>query len=147
MTRGLRNNNPLNIRKGSNWKGLSKVQSDKKFCQFDDIVYGVRAALVVLRTYHYKHRLYSLIDVISRFAPSSDGNNVSNYCYLISKYFNISLPPSHPYHSVTPHSLLNLWWNNKEPKPMVFRLLSAMCVVESNYNLDYQTYLNAVALL
>ena len=35
IPRGIRNCNPLNIRKGKDqWKGLLKVQNDKSFYQF-----------------------------------------------------------------------------------------------------------------
>ena len=45
MTRGLRNNNPLNIRKNSTkWQGLSATQTDKSFFQFTSMAYGYRAA-------------------------------------------------------------------------------------------------------
>lgn len=147
MTRGIRNNNPLNIRKGSNWKGLSNVQSDKSFCQFVSIEYGIRAALIVLRTYAYKYKLHSLKDVISRFAPSSDGNNVDNYIYRIRCNFMSNLPADHVYHNINEDTMLNLWWNKIEPKPVVFYLLRAMAMVESYYHLDYETYKKAVSLL
>ena len=44
MTRGLRNNNPGNIRHGSSqWQGMSAEQPDNAFIKFDDPVYGIRA--------------------------------------------------------------------------------------------------------
>ena len=49
--RGIRNNNPLNIRKGSAWQGLATVQSDPSFCVFKSMVYGLRAAHKLLRNY------------------------------------------------------------------------------------------------
>ena len=33
-SRGVRNNNPCNIRLGSDWQGLSDRQEDKSFCPF-----------------------------------------------------------------------------------------------------------------
>lgn len=45
MTRGLRNNNPLNIRRNNTkWQGLSVTQTDKSFFQFKTMAYGYRAA-------------------------------------------------------------------------------------------------------
>lgn len=45
MTRGLRNNNPLNIRRNNTkWQGLSATQTDKSFFQFKTMAYGYRAA-------------------------------------------------------------------------------------------------------
>ena len=49
--RGIRNNNPLNIRRGaSQWQGLKRRQTDKDFCQFVTVAYGYRAALRAQRT-------------------------------------------------------------------------------------------------
>ena len=41
MTRGLRNNNPLNIRRNNTkWQGLSATQTDKSFFQFKTMAPG-----------------------------------------------------------------------------------------------------------
>ena len=49
MTRGLRNNNPLNIRRNNTkWQGLSATQTDKSFFQFKTMAYGYRAAFKTL---------------------------------------------------------------------------------------------------
>ena len=75
--RGLRNNNPLNIRRNPNehWKGQKHSQTDAQFVQFVDMKYGWRAAFKVLRTYYYVHKLYTIEQIISRWAPASDNNN------------------------------------------------------------------------
>ena len=45
LPRGIRNNNPLNIRRGKDqWKGLRAQQTDASFCQFESLEYGWRAA-------------------------------------------------------------------------------------------------------
>lgn len=49
VPRGIRNNNPLNIRKGNNWKGERKVQTDKAFEEFETLQYGLRAGLKLIR--------------------------------------------------------------------------------------------------
>ena len=49
VPRGIRNNNPLNIRKGNNWKGERKVQSDKAFEEFETLQFGLRAGLKLIR--------------------------------------------------------------------------------------------------
>jgi len=49
LPRGIRNNNPLNIRKSADkWQGLSTLQEDKEFFQFETIEWGWRAAFVIL---------------------------------------------------------------------------------------------------
>ena len=52
MSRGLRNNNPGNIRKtGDKWQGLSTTQTDDSFFQFTDAKYGIRAMAKLLKNY------------------------------------------------------------------------------------------------
>lgn len=88
LSRGFRNNNPLNIRKGSNWKGLAPVQSDKSFCVFTEMHYGIRAALYLLLKYYSKYQLHTLYDIISRWAPDSE-NDTWNYCKLVAAHMHI----------------------------------------------------------
>ena len=74
--RGIRNNNPLNIRRSKdNWQGLRVLQEDKAFCQFESMEYGWRAAFVLLcRTYYVKYRLQTIRAIITRWAPPSENN-------------------------------------------------------------------------
>ncbi|WP_281674282.1 structural protein P5 [Porphyromonas asaccharolytica] len=76
--RGLRNNNPLNIRRTqSKWLGevdSLKGQRDTAFCQFSSLVYGYRAAGKLLQTYQKKYKLYVLSQIIGRWAPPSENN-------------------------------------------------------------------------
>ena len=52
MTRGMRNNNPLNIRHSADhWQGAAAEQQDKSFVQFESMAYGYRAAWKVLDSY------------------------------------------------------------------------------------------------
>lgn len=75
MTRGLRNNNPLNIRHSkSPWRGLSTIQSDRAFCSFIAPQWGYRAALITLRNYQSKYGLHTVRAMISRWAPPSENN-------------------------------------------------------------------------
>lgn len=79
VSRGIRNNNPLNIRHGrSQWVGMRAVQTDKAFVQFTERVYGYRAALVLLKRY-IESGANTLGKIIARWAPSSDGNNTQAY--------------------------------------------------------------------
>lgn len=75
ISRGLRNNNPLNIRRnGTRWKGLAKEQSDKSFFCFDSPAWGYRAAIITLRNYKKIHGLHSLREWILRWAPPCENN-------------------------------------------------------------------------
>ena len=58
MSRGIKNNNPLNIRKSSvEFKGEVTPSRDKSFKEFRTLAYGYRAAFKVLRTYYEKYNL------------------------------------------------------------------------------------------
>lgn len=76
--RGIRNNNPLNIRKGDAWLGMVDNPTDPEFVQFVEMVYGVRAAFIVLHRYITIYRLDTVEKIISRWAPASE-NNTGSY--------------------------------------------------------------------
>ena len=83
MTRGQRNNNPLNIRHAADqWQGACEEQTDKSFVQFTTMAYGYRAAWKVLESYwKYFHRTkqaYNVTNIISRWAPSNE-NDTQTY--------------------------------------------------------------------
>lgn len=90
--RGIRNNNPLNIRIGSSltknpWKGQKLTDlKDKSFCEFTSMEYGARAGIVLLRGYIVKG-FDTLEKIVTRWAPASDGNNPSSYVALVIKDF------------------------------------------------------------
>ena len=80
IPRGLRNNNPLNIRwtPGTRpWKG--QRSHDGKFCIFDKMEMGYRAAFILLNTYNQKYQLWTVIDIINRWAPPKDHNHTKAY--------------------------------------------------------------------
>ena len=80
IPRGLRNCNPLNIRKGKDqWKGLLPEQNDKSFYQFKAMEWGYRAAFRILKTYNTKYHIFSVREIIARWAPPNDGNNTRGY--------------------------------------------------------------------
>lgn len=57
--RGIRNNNPGNIRWGENWQGLKKdgKERDSSFCVFESPEYGIRALAKILINYKKTLRL------------------------------------------------------------------------------------------
>jgi len=72
--RGLRNNNPLNIRRTrTEWIGEVPIlngRQDPEFCQFRSQSYGWRAAFVLLTsTYYRRYHLYTIEKIIRRWAP------------------------------------------------------------------------------
>lgn len=138
--RGLRNNNPANIRKGSPWKGLccgyDEAMSvlgcyDGQFCQFRTIEYGIRALLYLLRvTYYRKYGLCMVKNIVSRYAPPSE-NATQTYVDNVCMYMNVK-----------PSTILNL-----EDDNILFCLASAICMQESSYKLKYCVFENALKIL
>ena len=90
LPRGIRNNNPLNIRRSKDqWKGLAEQQNDRSFCQFKSLEWGWRAAFYLLtRTYYHKYRLYTIRGIISRWAPSCE-NDTSAYVQNVARLTGI----------------------------------------------------------
>lgn len=75
MTRGLRNNNPGNIRKdGTHWKGEVEPSRDAAFKQFESMAWGYRAMFKCLNTYSRKYGLDTIRKMISRWAPPSEND-------------------------------------------------------------------------
>ena len=74
--RGLRNNNPLNIRKSrkTTWVGQSEKQEDRDFVQFCSMAYGYRAAFKVLQNYRVLYDCMTLRQFIQRWAPPAENN-------------------------------------------------------------------------
>lgn len=75
--RGIRNNNPGNIRHGDPWQGLAKKQTDKAFCQFANAAYGIRALARTLITYQDKYDLRTIEGIINRWAPPIENNTLA----------------------------------------------------------------------
>ena len=68
--RGIRNNNPGNIRKSAiKWQGLRRTPFDPEFAEFTKPVYGLRALMKILLTYYRKYNLNSVQSIINRWAP------------------------------------------------------------------------------
>lgn len=78
IPRGIRNNNPLNIRIGNTWLGEVKEPTDPAFEQFVSMEYGIRAAFILIRRYINHYRRTTVPAVISAWAPTSE-NNTARY--------------------------------------------------------------------
>ena len=105
-TRGIKNNNPLNIRHSSNrWQGMTEKQTDPSFVQFRSMAYGYRAACKVLQTYYQRFRTegkpFTVRTIISRWAPPEDSNDTENYIRSVLLLGGLGgnehlLPPDNP---------------------------------------------------
>lgn len=88
LPRGIRNNNPLNIRIGNNWLGEVSNPTDTQFEQFTTMFFGVRAAFIILRNYILRYKLNTVEKIIQRWAPSTE-NDTSNYINTVCAYANL----------------------------------------------------------
>lgn len=84
-SRGLRNNNPGNIRKGKDkWQGLAKEQPDKEFLTFQGPEWGIRAMARLLIRYQDQHDQKTISAIIKRWAPETE-NNTKAYISAVAK--------------------------------------------------------------
>ena len=91
IPRGIRNNNPLNIRRSKDrWKGMAEAQTDGAFVQFKTLEYGWRAAFWLLtRTYYHQYRLFTIRGIIQKWAPPHE-NNTRAYIDHVSRLSGIA---------------------------------------------------------
>lgn len=88
LPRGIRNNNPGNLRHGNDWQGLKRFQLDADFCQFTSAHFGIRALFRVLMNYQRKHRLMTIRKMIYRWAPPIE-NETDAYVDSVAKYVGV----------------------------------------------------------
>ena len=94
LPRGLRNNNPLNIRhSASRWQGARAEQTDKAFVQFTSMTMGYRAAWRILETYykHFEaqHKPFTPRNIILRWAPPNE-NDSEAYIRSVCRLTNLA---------------------------------------------------------
>lgn len=82
--RAQRNNNPLNIVKGSQWQGLMayemmtpEQQAEDRFAVFSAPRWGFRAAAVTIITYYDRYRICTVAGVVQRWAPPNENDTKS----------------------------------------------------------------------
>lgn len=86
--RGIRNNNPGNIRLGASWQGMAAQQTDGSFIQFRAPEYGIRAMNKILNTYAGRG-LNTVRKIISAWAPPSE-NNTAAYVAAVAAHIGVS---------------------------------------------------------
>lgn len=90
MTRGYKNNNPLNMRHDNDrWQGEVVPSQDGAFKQFETMAWGYRAAFKLLHNYQKNNGCRILSDFINRWAPPSE-NNTSAYVSTVAKRAGLS---------------------------------------------------------
>lgn len=91
--RGIRNNNPLNIRKGSNWKGERPVQMDKAFEEFTSMEYGLRAGFKLICNHingfgGKRPKANTIAKLIRVWAPPVE-NNTDKYIDFVAEHAGV----------------------------------------------------------
>ena len=85
LPRGIRNNNPLNIRLNpdNRWQGRvpPKHNSDGAFEQFQDPIMGLRAAAVLLIAHYDRRHLDTIRKLVEVWAPPNE-NDTEAYARL-----------------------------------------------------------------
>lgn len=123
VARGIRNNNPGNIRnsEGNDWKGeLAKAsKKDTAFEEFETMPDGVRAMMKLLQKYQRSYNLHTVKELVERWAPRNE-NNTSAYVRAVCK--EMQMPES---------CGLDLM-----DKGTMCALVDAMCYVECGQRID-----------
>ncbi len=89
MSRGIRNNNPGNIRKsGIKWQGMRGVQDDPDFVQFIAPEWGIRAMVRDLRG-DFRSGQDTVRKLINEWAPPTE-NNTSAYVSAVSRAMGVN---------------------------------------------------------
>jgi len=89
ISRGLRNNNPGNIRNSKTvWQGEITPSKDKSFKQFKSMPYGYRALIKLLQNYRMLYNLKTVADFIKRWAPENE-NNTAGYITRVCREMQV----------------------------------------------------------
>ena len=131
MTRGIRNNNPLNIRRSrSRWLGRKEIVTDKDFEEFTSMAYGYRAAWKLMDTYRLRLRgegkSYTLENIIHRWAPPEDSNDTTTYIRTVIRLLDYKVAGRQPLPSPT----------SKEGHRIFAKILAAMTCVECGIKMN-----------
>ena len=113
IPRGIRNNNPLNIRIGNTWLGERANPTDPAFEELVAMEYGVRAAFIILRRYIRRYHKDTIASIVSTWAPANE-NNTQRYIDQVSAQLALDPTESIKY----------------EDKETMCKLVAAMAKVE-----------------
>ena len=90
MSRGLRNNNPGNIRNSNDlFLGEIRPSTDRSFKQFETMPYGYRAMFICLATYFNKYGRDTIDKIIKAWAPPSE-NDTEKYIATVESFTGIN---------------------------------------------------------
>ena len=129
--RGLRNNNPGNIRTNDDlFQGEIRPSKDKSFKQFTTMAYGYRAMFKILSNYYKNYKLDTIRKIISRWAPPKE-NHTEAYIKAVSDYAGI--PADDPI--------------NVNDREQMIRIVAGMSRVENGVEADMPDVITGWLLL
>ena len=133
LPRGIRNNNPLNIRyvERNKWKGRRETNTDGEFEQFESMKWGIRAAYILIHNYIHIYGLQSIKAIVSRWAPAEDGNDPDSYAERVRELME--------------KCSVNYRLDFSNGADMV-RLVYAMAIVENGTRLGYHAIMEGYAM-
>lgn len=127
--RGIRNNNPLNIRIGNNWQGEAAISKDAEFETFSHPKYGFRAGAKLLKNYQNWYGLNTVQSIIHRFAPPNE-NHTDNYVAFVASQMGVN--PNQPV--------------NLSDNATLTRMIHAMSIMEVGRHYTLEDAAQGVAL-
>lgn len=142
LPRGIRNNNPLNIRLvwRNKWKGQTPQplplkgvggSGDGAFCQFESMKWGIRAAFILIHNYIHIYGLQTIKAIVSRWAPAEDHNDPDSYAARVRELME--------------KSSVNYRLDFCNGADMV-RLVYAMAIVENGTRIGYHAIMEGYAM-
>lgn len=133
--RAIRNNNPLNIRKGNNWQGERHQQTDSQFEEFTSLLMGLRAGIILIRNYvtgfNGKRTPQNTIrKIIYKWAPPQENATVKYIQFVSGKT------------GLLPDEEIRFTDRNK-----IVGIVHAMCRVECGRDIDIELIQSAYDLV
>lgn len=121
MARGLKINNPGNIRRSLEVFQGEVSSPDSAFKAFDTLAHGYRAMSVIIYNYYKLHGCNTIRKIISRYAPPTDGNNTESYISQVATAVGVSAD----------RGLVDADFSTPVQKPFMEYVIDAMCKIET----------------
>lgn len=129
-TRGQRNHNPLNIRKGNNWQGEDPNGSDSQFEVFINDAYGFRAAFRIIHNgFKATPPRNTIRKIVERWAPPTE-NDTEKYIRIVSTRSKIGADTKLAYNDIS----------------RMVDIVKAMAFVETGHDYDERVIINGYNL-
>lgn len=90
---GVVNKNPLNIRYSERNRWIGQIGSNKGFCVFSSMDYGLRAACLLVRKY-IRRGDNTIAKIIRKWAPPSENDTSAYIRYVVAMMDRLSSCPT-----------------------------------------------------